>query len=62
MEVEAGVVEVHYPLAAGEADAVAGGQGWGDDFESLAGPRGITAEDIFAYTYAVLHDPAYRQE
>ena len=35
---------------------------WGDAFESLAGPDGITAEDIFAYTYAVLHDPAYRHE
>ena len=37
-------------------------QEWGDGFEELAGPEGITAEDIFAYTYAVLHDPAYRQE
>ena len=26
------------------------------------GDEGITAEDIFAYTYGVLHDPAYRQE
>ena len=25
-------------------------------------PRGITAEDLFAYTYAVLRDPAYRHE
>ena len=23
---------------------------------------GITAEDIFAYTYAVLHDPHYREK
>ena len=37
-------------------------QKWGDDFETLAGPDGITAEDIFAYTYAVLHDPVYRQD
>ena len=37
-------------------------QEWGEDFDSLVGPEGITAEDIFAYTYAVLHDPAYRQE
>ena len=37
-------------------------QEWGDDFETLAGPDGITAEDIFAYTYAVLHDPVYRQD
>ena len=35
---------------------------WGDAFDELAGPKGITAEDIFAYTYAVLHDPAYRQD
>ena len=26
------------------------------------GEDGITAEEIFAYTYAVLHDPAYRHE
>ena len=26
------------------------------------GDESITAEEIFAYTYAVLHDPAYRQE
>ena len=37
-------------------------QEWGDEFESLAGEDGITAEQIFAYTYAVLHDPAYRHE
>ena len=24
--------------------------------------RGITAEHIFAYTYAVLHDPVYRDK
>ena len=35
---------------------------WGDAFEELAGPAGITAEDIFAYTYAVLHDPVYRYD
>ena len=35
---------------------------WGEDFESMAGQYGITAEEIFAYTYAVLHDPAYRHE
>ena len=35
---------------------------WGDAFETLAGPDGITAEDIFAYTYAVLHDPSYRAD
>ena len=37
-------------------------QEWGDDFESLTGQHGITAEEIFAYTYAVLHNPAYRHE
>ena len=35
---------------------------WDLDFEARAGPDGITAEEIFAYTYAVLHDPAYRHE
>ena len=35
---------------------------WGEGFEEMVGPEGITAEEIFAYTYAVLHDPAYRQE
>ena len=34
---------------------------WGDHFDT-AYPDGITAEDIFAYTYAVLHDPVYRHE
>ena len=35
---------------------------WDDDFEGLTGEEGITAEDIFAYTYAVLHDPVYRRD
>ncbi len=35
---------------------------WGNVFEELAGPEGITAEDIFAYTHAVLHDPVYRHD
>ena len=35
---------------------------WGNAFEELAGPEGITAEDIFAYTYAVLHDSVYRHD
>ena len=34
---------------------------WGDHFDSIH-PDGITAEDIFAYTYAVLHDPVYRHD
>ena len=37
-------------------------QEWGDDFQALAGEDGITAEEIFAYTYAVLHDPVYRHD
>ncbi len=35
---------------------------FGDDFEEVVGGPAITAEDVFAYTYAVLHDPAYREE
>ena len=31
---------------------------WGEDFDKNY-PDGIGAEDIFAYTYAVLHDPVY---
>ena len=31
---------------------------WGEDFDKTY-PGGIAAEDIFAYTYAVLHDPVY---
>ena len=33
----------------------------GDHFVE-AFPNGITAEDVFAYTYAVLHDPVYRRD
>ena len=32
----------------------------GGSFEEIVGADAITAEDIFAYTYAVLHDPVYR--
>ena len=35
---------------------------WGDDYPRTAGDSGITAEDIFAYIYAVLHDPEYREK
>ena len=35
---------------------------WGDDYPRIAGDNGITAEDIFAYAYAVLHDPEYREK
>ena len=35
---------------------------WGlRQFREHYGDDGITAEDIFAYVYAMLHDPAYRQ-
>ncbi len=35
---------------------------WGKDFAKMYPGSGITAEDIFAYTYAVLHDPVYRDK
>ncbi len=35
---------------------------WGEEFDSIYPNGGITAEDIFAYTYAVLHDPVYRHD
>ena len=36
---------------------------WGlRQFREHYGDGGITAEDIFAYTYAVLHDPVYREK
>ncbi|MDE2686336.1 MAG: N-6 DNA methylase [Chloroflexota bacterium] len=34
----------------------------GANFEEVVGGPSITAEDAFAYTYAVLHDPAYRHD
>ena len=34
----------------------------GDYFQEFFGDGDITAEDIFAYVYAVLHDPVYRHE
>ena len=35
---------------------------WGlRQFREHYGDDAITAEDVFAYTYAMLHDPAYRQ-
>ncbi len=36
-------------------------QEWGAGFDERY-PDGIGAEDIFAYTYAVLHDPVYRHD
>ena len=36
---------------------------WGlRQFREHYGDDGISPEDVFAYTYAMLHDPAYRQE
>ena len=35
---------------------------WGRHFEAAAGGASISAEDIFAYAYAVLHDPVYRHD
>ena len=35
---------------------------FGRHFEEVAGGESISAEDIFAYTYAVLHDPVYRYD
>ena len=35
---------------------------WGASFDAEAGPAGITADHIFAYAYAVLHDPVYRHD
>ena len=35
---------------------------WGEGFDTIYPDGGITAEDIFAYTYAVLHDPLYRHD
>ena len=34
---------------------------WGEEFDAVY-RDGITAEDIFAYTYGVLHDPVYRHD
>ncbi len=35
---------------------------FGERFEEVVGSESITAEDVFAYTYAVLHDPVYRHD
>ncbi len=34
---------------------------WGKDFDRIY-PEGIGPDDVFAYTYAVLHDPVYRYD
>ncbi len=36
-------------------------EAWGD-YSTEAYPNGIGPEDVFAYTYAVLHDPVYRHD
>ena len=35
---------------------------FGERFEEVVGGPSITAEDVFAYTYAALHDPVYRHD
>ena len=35
---------------------------FGERFEEVVGGESIAAEDVFAYTYAVLHDPVYRHD
>ena len=35
---------------------------FGEHFEEAVGGESITAEDVFAYTYGVLHDPVYRHD
>ena len=35
---------------------------WGEDYPRIADENGITTDDIFAYTYAVLHNPEYRDK
>ena len=46
-----------------EGERVSNITGWGlRHFREHYGDDGITAEDIFAYTYAVLHDPEYREK
>ena len=46
-----------------EGERVSNVTEWGlRQFRQHYGDDGITAEDIFAYTYAMLHDPAYRQK
>ena len=35
---------------------------FGERFEEVVGGERIMAEDVFAYTYAVLHDPVYRHD
>ena len=47
----------------GEGERVSNITGWGlQRFREHYGDESIAAEEIFAYTYAVLHDPAYRHE
>ena len=46
-----------------EGERVSNITGWGlRQFREHYGDDGITAEDVFAYTYAVLHDPEYREK
>ena len=46
-----------------EGERVGNITGWGlRQFREHYGDDAITAEDVFAYTYAALHDPAYLRE
>ena len=46
-----------------EGERVSNITAWGlRQFREHYGDESISAEDIFAYTYAALHDPAYRQQ
>ena len=47
----------------GEGERVSNITGWGlREFREHYGDDSISAEDIFAYTYGVLHDPVYREK
>ena len=46
-----------------EGERISNITGWGlRQFGEHYGDDAITAEDVFAYTYAALHDPAYREK
>ena len=53
-------MQAHPLEAAGER--VSNMTEWGEDFDAIYPDGGITAEHIFAYTYAALHDPVYRHK
>ena len=52
-----------YRYTTANGDQVSNITEWGlRQFRDHYGDDAITAEDIFAYVYAMLHDPAYRQQ